>query len=213
MRVINVMAQSVDGKIAAYPGETDAQRRAYGLTSREDEERVLAHLSAADAVIMGAATLRAAGRAWAVKNTKGVYPLWVVLTGQGLTADLPFWQQDEVAKLLVSAQPLPRQAYWGPQVSNLVYGQKPPASFICESLEARGVENAVLFGGGAVNSLFYQEGKVDELFLTLGPVLLGGGPQGCALLSDPCLPPQALQLVASQVGDHHVFLNYIVLKR
>jgi riboflavin-specific deaminase-like protein len=45
---------------------------------------------------------------------------------------------------------------------------------LLERLGDRGVERALLEGGGELNWRFFRDGLVDELFLTLAPTLLGG---------------------------------------
>ena len=70
MKIINVMAASLDGKIAAHSKESDGARRSYGFTNKDDQEFVRQQLLTADAVITGANSLRASGSAWEVKNSR-----------------------------------------------------------------------------------------------------------------------------------------------
>lgn len=53
---------------------------------------------------------------------------------------------------------------------------------ICAALEARGIKKAALLGGPSTNLLFFRAGLVDEIFLTVEPVLLG---RGLRFLSEP----------------------------
>ena len=46
---------------------------------------------------------------------------------------------------------------------------------IVATLEARGYTEAVLVGGALVNSLFLKAGLVDEIWLTLEPLIFGSG--------------------------------------
>lgn len=46
---------------------------------------------------------------------------------------------------------------------------------ILQDLEARGYEQAAICGGAEIYSLFLRAGLVDELFLTIEPVLFGSG--------------------------------------
>src|SRR5687768_4878027 len=99
------MAISLDGRIAAHPDEPDHERRAYGLTNEDDREHVETLIHGADAVVVGAGSVRAGGgRLWEVEGKR--QPLWVVLTQTGLAADLAFWSQDQTPRWLVSPAPL-----------------------------------------------------------------------------------------------------------
>nr|AIA17331.1 RibD C-terminal domain protein [uncultured bacterium] len=46
---------------------------------------------------------------------------------------------------------------------------------IAADLKARGFEEAILAGGGQVNTLFLKANLIDELLLTLEPVVFGSG--------------------------------------
>lgn len=46
---------------------------------------------------------------------------------------------------------------------------------LVRSLESRGYSNMLLVGGGKINSLFLKAGLIDELHLTIEPVLFGEG--------------------------------------
>ncbi len=54
------------------------------------------------------------------------------------------------------------------------YTNQPPESILAD-LEARGYNEAVLGGGSQINSLFLQSGLVDEIFLTIEPLVFGLG--------------------------------------
>ena len=54
------------------------------------------------------------------------------------------------------------------------YTSKSPREVLIE-LASRGYEQAAICGGSEVYSLFLREGLVDELFLTVEPVLFGSG--------------------------------------
>jgi dihydrofolate reductase len=54
------------------------------------------------------------------------------------------------------------------------YTDEPPPRIVA-GLEARGYKEAVLGGGSQVNALFLQSGLVDEIWLTIEPVVFGLG--------------------------------------
>jgi dihydrofolate reductase len=50
----------------------------------------------------------------------------------------------------------------------------PPEQIVAD-LEARGYKEAVLTGGAQINSLFLERGLVDEIWLTVEPLIFGKG--------------------------------------
>ena len=69
---------------------------------------------------------------------------------------------------------------------------------IAAELEARGFTEAVLGGGSQVNSLFLQSGLVDEIWLTIEPVIFG---QGVDLLSSPPLDLRAKLIYMEKLNE------------
>ena len=54
------------------------------------------------------------------------------------------------------------------------YTNSPPEEIVA-TLEARGYTEAVLTGGAQVNALFLKAGLVDEIWLTVEPLIFGAG--------------------------------------
>ncbi len=211
MRIINVMAASLDGKIAGHHLESDRERRDYGFTNKSDQDFVRHQLTTADAVVTGANSLRASQAAWQVLNRKGRFATWVVLTRAGLDSDLRFWTQVEVDKWIVTPDPnlvIPtgskNRLIVTPQLDN-------PAISIAKHLKDAGFERVLLFGGGHVNRMFYEAGLVDELCLTLCPLMLGT-PGASTLLAPPLSRPVFFRLESSHKNGDLLFLNYTVNK-
>lgn len=205
-RLINIIASSIDGKIAHAPQESDADRLAAGFTSASDRRHLLAEMSHADAVIMGAETLRASPNLLLQKNQRGIYPPYFILTKRGLDHSLPFWRQNEVRRIIVSPEAHtapPGTKHW----ENLVTGTEVTTTVIERYLTTMGCKQVLLFGGGKINHLFYQAGLVDELKLTLCPLLVGS-PRAPALLSDQLPAPLSLSLIDSRREDGYLFLHY-----
>ncbi len=210
MKITNVMAVSLDGRIASQPGERDSARRALGFTNDDDRAHIEALVRSADAVIVGSSSVQASAGVFEVVNDRGVSPVWVVPTRAGLAADARFYRQTIVSRWLVSPAALgnvPSSA----GVRQLVYGGEPMGRFIVRELAAAGHSRVILFGGSEINRHFYQEGLVDEVILTVCPLILGAE-NAVPLVSPPLTLPVSLALVASQPKGNLVFLTYTVQK-
>jgi dihydrofolate reductase len=57
---------------------------------------------------------------------------------------------------------------------SIEYTSDPPQQIVA-SLEARGYTEAVLTGGAQINALFLQAGLIDEIWLTVEPLVFGKG--------------------------------------
>lgn len=214
MKITNVHAISLDGAIASSKFENDQTRLNYGLTSQEDQLRVQGLLKTADAVITGSSSLVSAGKAWEVQNKSGKYVSWFVLTNSGLPLSLPFWQQSNLDRYLVSESALTPpfyQDYWNKgAVKNIVYHRHHPAEYLVGKLKEMGMQSLLLFGGGSVNKLFFERNLVTDLEYTICPVLLGGEKR-VNILEPGLLHPSRAKLSHSQVKGDHLFLSYKML--
>jgi len=54
------------------------------------------------------------------------------------------------------------------------YTNQSPQEIVAD-LEARGYEQAVVVGGGQINALFLKAGLIDEIWLTVEPMIFGSG--------------------------------------
>ncbi len=63
---------------------------------------------------------------------------------------------------------------WDEKEENLVFTSLCPQS-ILKKLQSLGLENPVLAGGTTINSLFAQERLIDELIVTVSPLVFGSG--------------------------------------
>ena len=171
--ITNVMAISLDGMIGMHALESDVERRAYNFTNMDDREFVREQLEQADAVITGANSLRASGSAWRVRNDRGVNPAWIVFTTKGLAEGLAFWGQKDVQRVLVSPFPIQEALCAASGVKNWIIPENSPGGLI-KKLEAENLNRVLLFGGGAINKLFYEHGLVDFAKITVCPLLIGG---------------------------------------
>ena len=181
-----MLAVSLDGRLAPPDGGA-AQLGGPG------DRRVLEEaLAWADAALVGAETLRRHGSTCLIRQPdlldqrrrqgRGGQPHALVLSRTGaLPVALPFWQQ-------------PLQRWWlrpreaGSSPTAAPFDRQLPFDSLLElrqQLAGLGLSRLVLLGGADLASQWLAAGLVDELQLTLCPLLLGGAHSWCA--ADPGL--------------------------
>jgi riboflavin biosynthesis pyrimidine reductase len=206
MRIINVMAVSLDGMSALYPGESDTERHAYGFGSPVDFDFLVKTIQGADAVVVGKGSVEKNGLI-DTKSTGGTNPDWFVFTNSGFPEDHKVIK-NEVPVTLVSHKILPVHNYFY-GAKKIIFGEKNPVHTLIDELQRNGKKTVLLLGGGTLNQLFYKERRVDELFLTLCPVILAGN-NSVDFVKPPLPEPVQLVLKSSKVDGNLVFLKYRV---
>lgn len=93
--------------------------------------------------------------------------------------------------------------------TNVVFSDKSPEETL-EELKKRGFAGALIAGGGELNGSFVTDGLVDELQLTLEPVILG---QGIRLFGSGVDFKRPLTLIGvEKVSESEVRLRYRIEK-
>lgn len=93
------------------------------------------------------------------------------------------------------------------QWENLIFSNDPPEK-ILQNLSERGFQEVILAGGATINSLFADEGLIDEILVTVCPKIFG---RGISLFSGPV--EMDLQLVEhSLLSTDTLLLKYRVRK-
>jgi dihydrofolate reductase len=93
------------------------------------------------------------------------------------------------------------------ELEHLVYTDKKPAE-ILKNLKEEGYSSVVLAGGAIINSLFAREKLIDEIIVTVSPIIFG---YGISLFTEDI--SMALELnEVERVGLDLVCLKYNVLK-
>ncbi len=207
MKIINVMASSLDGKIGLHGLEGDAERKDVGISSIEDEIFLRHQIEGSDAIIVGASSIRANGECLDHRGKNGSPPVWYIFAERPIEPSLKFWEQKHISRVVISKYPLPCPA--GSEVCNLTYGSEDPCLFLNSILIEKKHEICLLFGGGIINRWFYQHNLVDELKLTLAPIFVGksSSPQ---LIAPELSEIVKFNLLTSQVAESFVFLTYQV---
>ena len=209
-RVVACLAAGPDGKIATVHGEA-------ALGSREDRSRLARLRREADAIVVGAATIRREDPPYptevtvAVVSRSGRLPVASkLLAGEARAPRILAVPEDLALGLL---GPLSEVRTAGRlDVLRAGRGGVDIAALLAE-LGRRGAREVLLEGGGETLASFLAAGAVDELRLTLVPRLVGGreapalvGGPGWALAEAP-----RLELLEVERAGGELFLRYAVL--
>ena len=216
---INV-AMSADGKISTH------KRQSLSLGSREDRYLMDVLRAGADAVVIGAGTLRQDGWAIRVRDAElrktrlsrrgSPHPLNVVLSHRlDLRASSQFFSHARTEKLVITTRRAPeaRRKRLSKHAEVITLRKKKiTAKDVVDILSKRGVKRILVEGGGELNYAFLKEKLIDEIYITVTPRILGGAAaptpvDGKGFLRDTHVQ---LELASSRrVGDE-VFLRYRV---
>jgi riboflavin-specific deaminase-like protein len=209
--VIINMVTSVDGRVTA---EGKASRIGSALDRRV--MRVLR--SKADAVMIGAGTLRAEKLSLGLDNPAAPQPLAVVVSN---TADLPFDENlirhDRQRFILVTTQ---RHAVESPLLGGILRVPATPSGEVDLGTALRllkteyAVEALLVEGGPRLNHALISQGFADEFFLTLAPKLLGGAPdETLTILHGSALESREAEVLSVHLAGNELFLRYALGRR
>jgi 5-amino-6-(5-phosphoribosylamino)uracil reductase len=208
---------SADGKIA------DVQRSAARFGSAQDRAHLEQQVAAADAVLFGAGTLRVYGTTLSVTSAdllaqrqqrgQPPQPVQIVVSRSGnLSPAARFFQQPLPRWLLTT--PIGAAAWLGKPAFERILTAGPEIHWptVYEQLEQLGLGKLAVLGGGDLVASLFAAGRVDALWLTVCPLILGGqlapspvsGPGFLAHLA-----PQ-LTLIEVRSAQQEVFLHYRV---
>ena len=219
-----ILAMTADGKIA------DFQRSAARFGSTNDKTHLEQQVSLVDGVLFGASTLRSYGTTLSVSNSillqqrlmrsQQPQPVQIIVSASGnLDPHWRFFEQSVPRWLLT----VPHGAEkWRSQVGFerilIVHGTKENNSAInwtvtFNQLQELNLKKLAILGGGELVASLLAEDFIDELWLTICPVIFGGNaptPVG----GKGFLQSQAkkLQLLETKQVEQEVFLHYLVNK-
>ncbi len=214
------LAVSLDGRIAL-PSEKGARMAGEADRRRMDEIRAWA-----DAVIIGAGTVRAEGYPQKIKYKdiiesrikKGLspHPLNVCMSS---TLELPaksrYFSDTEVKRLLMCTKEVPSEKIKLfsslPQTEVKVLKELSPVEVI-KNLRSMGKEHILVEGGGKILHSFLQSGLIERIYITVCPWITGSSahPLIGGILNPEYLP--ALQTVEITQKEEEIFLVYDVIK-
>ncbi|MFJ8308566.1 MULTISPECIES: RibD family protein [unclassified Streptomyces] len=200
----------------------DTARERLVLSNDLDLDRVDRERAAADAVLIGATTLRkdnprllvksAEGRARRIAAGRPEHPLKVTVTASGeLDAVLPFWHCGG-GKLVFTVDGAVDKARRSLGALAEVVSTGPVLDWplVLDELGRRGVRRLLVEGGGTIHTQFLAGNLADELHLVIAPLLVGeaAAPKFLAPASYPGGPTARMKLLeARPIGDV-VLLRY-----
>lgn len=168
MRILLVMAQSLDGKIARDPLDP------VDWTEPEDKGHFARLTREIGLVVMGSRTFERIGKALPYRKN-------IVLTR------------------------FPEES--PPSTEDLVFTGLPIPDLI-QNLEGKGYSELVLMGGREINGAFARLHLIDEIFLTVSPLLFG---KGLSLFPEDIAMELTL-LTMHPLGKNSLLLHYAVKK-
>ncbi len=219
-----VLAMSADGKIS------DRGRSPARFGSAADQAHLEAQVALADVVLFGAGTLQAYGTTMSVRERalkqgrqergQSSQPVQMVCSLSGeLDASAKFFDQPVPRWLLTSQAGATRwqrtnhfeQVLIAPQLGN--GGIDWPQ--IWRDLDNQNINRLAVLGGGQLTAALFEAELVDELWLTICPLVLGGERSPTPADGQGFLAAQAPQLKLSlvkQLGEE-LLIHYKVLAR
>ncbi|TNY36500.1 pyrimidine reductase family protein [Thermomonospora catenispora] len=207
--------------IASLDGAAWYADRSGALGSPGDRRLFQALRGLADVVIVGAATVRVEGygpvrpsTGWEVYRAgrTPVPPLAVVSRRLELDLSAPIFTRaprDARTILLTARSAPPDRRAAAEEVAEVIVAGREEVEFprVVEELAARGLRRLLCEGGPTVLARAAADGVLDELCLTLSPMLVAGDP--ARILNGPSLPePSRMRLASLYAEEDLLFLRY-----
>jgi riboflavin biosynthesis pyrimidine reductase len=209
VKVFSNTAVSLDGRINSRGGGFPV------LGTARDHARMSRLRSQADAVLVGGATFRnwphpalpdAADRA-----SLGARRPWTVVVSRTLNVPVtPAFLAEPGFRPLFLTRRAAIPAGFAAEVEGYD-GEDLPVPWMLERLRERGVERLLVEAGGDLLFQFLAADAIDEMNVTLCPLVIGGDTPSLADGIGFALPDvRRLQLLASEVEGDEIFLRYAV---
>lgn len=221
-----VLAMSADGKIA------DFQHSPARFGSKNDKAHLEKQIAIADAVLFGASTLRAYGTTLTVTDSdllkhrensgKDLQPLHIVITSKAnINPEIRFFKQPVRRWLLTTDEGATNWCHKSEFEQILVFKDnfKSPQEKInlvtaLEYFATIGIEKLAVLGGGQLVASMLEQNLIDELWLTVCPLLVGGTNAPSLVAGAGFIEKMAprLELLEVKQVEQEVFLHYRVIK-
>ena len=217
------MAMTADGKI------TSAKREQPAFSSRQDKTMMDKYRAEADAILVGAGTLRADDPPLHVRDPEmqeyraalgKPAPLLNVLVTASASIDPGsrfFHEGLSSGRIVATVEEAPPERLARLRAVSDVWTVGRGSVDLREllrRLRERGVERLLVEGGGELNWGFVRDDLVDELYVTIAPALLGGrdAPTLCEGEGLAMADQRRLQLIAADVIDGEIYCRYRVVR-
>jgi riboflavin biosynthesis pyrimidine reductase len=206
--------------VASADGRAARDGRAGGLGSDADTLMLTELRALADAVLLGTGTVRAEGYARLVAHPDRVArrraaglaetPLAVLISRRfDFPWDARLFTAEDQPVLLYAGAPDDVPAEVAAPVEVVPLDEPSPAAAMAD-LRARGVRALLCEGGPTLNRSLLAAGVVDELFLTISPLLTGDDEQLRIVQGAPLAAPSRLGLVWTLRHGDEIYLRYAV---
>lgn len=207
-----VLAMSADGKISDR-GDSPAR-----FSSAADQLHLETQVAASDAVMFGGGTLRAYGTSVLVKETELLaarqthslppQPIHIVVSASGeFDSDLRFFNQTIPRWLLTTDEGATTAAELR---FEKILTQTSPFQWqkILVQLREWGINRLAILGGGELVASLLAADVVDQMWLTVCPVIIGGATAPTPVEGKGFKSLQPLELLAVKQVDQEIFLHY-----
>ncbi|HIK48875.1 RibD family protein [Thermosynechococcus sp. M55_K2018_012] len=207
-----ILAVSLDGKLAKPTAREERMASAYDFQHLEEQ------VAQADAVLFGATTLRLGGTAMRLQSPTLIaarvragqppQPLQIVCSASGdLDPELPFFRQP-IPRALVTTVAGAQRWQGSAAFDYCWFGDRPDWDWsdLLGQIAAAGIQRLAVLGGGQLFASLVQAQAIDELWLTVCPLLLGAAAPSLMPLAAGSSPYMRL-LSAAPVADE-VYLHY-----
>jgi riboflavin biosynthesis pyrimidine reductase len=190
--------------IGSVDGATAVGGRSGGLGGPADRKVFTALRSLADVVLVAAGTVRAESYG------PGQLPIAVVSGSLRLDWDTPFFTAATHRPIVITSGRAPAEARQQAEaVADVLVAGDPEVDLgqAVAQLGARGFAHVLAEGGPSFNGSLVAAGLLDELCLTVAPVLVSGDAK--RILAGPALqPPPDMRLRSLCEQDGQLFLRY-----
>lgn len=172
-KVILSAAMSLDGKLATYSGDSK-------LSSKLDLLRVHKMRSKVDAILVGRNTINIDDPLLTVRHVRGKNPVRIVVSSRGdiSTKSRILKTSRRIATIVACSEKIShaRQASLEKLSVCVMTAGKNSVDLkrLLSLLYQKGIRTVLLEGGGTTNWEFVRNNLVDEILITVTPVVLGG---------------------------------------
>ena len=209
--------------VSSLDGAATLNGRSGGLGNAADRRIMILLRRTADIILLGAGTVRAEGYSgdlvdaestrWRQKNARSVRPSLAVVSGSlRIDPGLPFFTAAPERPLIITtAEADPARKRKLEKVADVIAcgHRRLDVDLLIRELEARGHTRIHSEGGPHLFGTFQQAGRVDELCLSVSPVLVGG--PGMRIAVSSAQNPQSRHMHLEHVlrSGNMLFLRYL----